>query len=43
MLPPPYPTLIYLMLVSFILGMLFYRVIHIIIMRRIHREEEENK
>ena len=40
MIPPPYPVLIYLMLVSFVLGMLFYRTVHILVMRRVRRKEK---
>ena len=42
MLPPPYPVLIYLMCASFFLGMLFYRSIHILVMRRVRRKEGLN-
>lgn len=40
MLPPPYPVLIYLMCASFLLGMLFYRAIHILVMRCVRRKEK---
>ena len=40
MIPPPYPVLIYLMLVSFVLGMLFYRTVHILVMRSVRRKEK---
>lgn len=38
MLPPPYPVLIYLMCASFLLGMIFFRTVHILVMRHIRRK-----
>lgn len=38
MLPPPYPVLIYLMVISFGMGMVTYRALHILVRRYVDRK-----